>query len=161
MNKMNKKREENLRHFKKGNPGGPGRGKTKNENVTLKQKVQKIVQSNDVSLDQDQLQKLIKFAYEQALDGRAAYAKLVFDKFIATSTKRMNSAALDNVKLKTVTDVADAMEAITNELRANTIDVETAVTLMNMYKMTGDFVRDTAIDVVKKAAEEMQEQVEK
>ncbi len=146
--------------FQKGNPGGPGRGNSKKVDVRLRNDIKKIVKEEPLGLSQQQMKKLIDFAYERALDGNSSYAKIVFDKFIAESRKRTGDP-LKKTNLKTVTDVADAMEEITNQLRANTIDIDTATTLMNMYKMTGDFVRDTAIDVVKKAADNMTEEDKK
>lgn len=140
--------------FKKGNPGGPGRGYSKKVDVVLRNDIEKIVKKETLGLSEQQMKKLIDFAYERALSGSSSYAKLVFDKFIAESRKRVGEP-LKATKLKTVTNVADAMEEVTNMVRLNMIDLDTALTLMNMYKMTGDFVRDTAVDVVKNAAEEL------
>lgn len=140
--------------FKKGNKGGPGRGYSKKVDVVLRNDIKKIVKEEPLGLSKQQMKKLIDFAYDRALSGNSSYAKIVFDKFFAESRKRVGEP-LGATNLKTVTDIADAMEEITNQLRANTIDIDTATTLMNMYKMTGDFVRDTAVDVVKNAAEEL------
>ncbi len=150
----NVKSLKNLIPFKKGNPGGPGRGKSKKVDVRLRNEIKKIVQKSGAVLETEQLKRLVEYAYDRALEGNSSYAKLVFDKFIAESRKRTGDP-LKKTNLKTVTDVADAMEEITNQLRANTIDIDTATTLMNMYKMTGDFVRDTAIDDVNKVAKEI------